>query len=259
MGTMVQFDLPLEQLRTWAADVYEPGYFDAFWSSTLADSRTTAPPATVVPAATRLRTVEALDVRFPGYGGHPIAAWLLRPRGIAERLPVIVTYGGYGAGRAFPHEHLLWSAAGYAQLVVDVRGQGANRWSTGDTPDPGNTSQPHVPGVRDIRHRIGSDLLLPAGLRRCGAGNRLRADPARPRCRGGVRGRWQPRRRHRPRRGRTDAGPCAACCATCLSCATSDGPARSTTSLPSTSWPGTAPHAGPTSRRRSPPWVFSTA
>ncbi|MFD7454374.1 acetylxylan esterase, partial [Kitasatospora sp. NPDC059827] len=46
-------------------------------------------------------------------------------------LPVVVTYMGYSGGRGLPTEHLFWSAAGCAQLVVDSRGQGH------DTPDRG--------------------------------------------------------------------------------------------------------------------------
>ncbi|WP_312878515.1 acetylxylan esterase [Lentzea indica] len=50
-------------------------------------------------------------------------------------LPVVVTFIGYSGGRGLPTDHLLWSAVGYAQLVVDSRGQGH------DTPDrdPGGT------------------------------------------------------------------------------------------------------------------------
>jgi cephalosporin-C deacetylase len=40
----------------------------------------------------------------------------------------------------------LWSAAGYAHLIMDTRGQGST-WSTGDTPDPEpDGTNPHHPG-----------------------------------------------------------------------------------------------------------------
>jgi cephalosporin-C deacetylase len=65
----------------------------------------------------------------------------------------MVEYIGYGGGRGFPTDWLLWSSAGYAHLIMDTRGQGS-AWRKGDTPDietePGN---PQFPGfmTRGIR------------------------------------------------------------------------------------------------------------
>lgn len=108
-----------------------PYDFDAFWQRTLDDARTQggAVKAERVTDRFRLRTVEVDDLRFPGWQGEPVAAWLLRPRGAEGPLPVVVTYNGYSGGRALPTDRLFWPAAGYAQLVVDSRGQGH------DTPD----------------------------------------------------------------------------------------------------------------------------
>jgi hypothetical protein len=39
-----------------------------------------------------LRTVDAYDVRFPGFDGQPVAGWLMLPRGAAGR-------PGLGQGR----------------------------------------------------------------------------------------------------------------------------------------------------------------
>ena len=46
----------------------------------------------------------------------------------------MVEYIGYGGGRAFPFQWLVWASAGYAHLVMDTRGQGS-AFSPGDTPD----------------------------------------------------------------------------------------------------------------------------
>jgi cephalosporin-C deacetylase len=46
----------------------------------------------------------------------------------------VVEYIGYGGGRGFATDWLLWASAGYAHLVMDTRGQGG-AWSKGDTPD----------------------------------------------------------------------------------------------------------------------------
>ncbi|MFF4799575.1 acetylxylan esterase [Streptomyces sp. NPDC001351] len=108
-----------------------PHDFDAFWQRTLDDARSRggAVKAERVTDRFRLRTVEVDDLRLPGWNGEPVAAWLLRPRGAEGPLPVVVTYIGYSGGRGLPTDHLFWPAAGYAQLVVDSRGQGH------DTPD----------------------------------------------------------------------------------------------------------------------------
>ena len=44
---------------------------------------------------------------FSGFGGDPIRAWFLRPRAATGPLPCLVTYIGYGGGRAFPVDHAL--------------------------------------------------------------------------------------------------------------------------------------------------------
>lgn len=124
-------DASLDELISYRPDLPAPPDFDAFWDRTLAEARGHggAVKAERVTDRHLLRTVEVDDVRFPGWNGEPVAAWLLRPRDTEGPLPVVVTFIGYSGGRGLPTDHLLWSAAGYAQLVVDSRGQGH------DTPD----------------------------------------------------------------------------------------------------------------------------
>lgn len=126
-------DLGADELVYYRPELPDPTGFDDFWRRTLAEARSRDGAIKVerVTAQHMLRTVEVEDVRFPGWNGEPVAAWLLRPRDAAGPLPVVITYIGYGGGRGLPTDHLLWSAAGYAQLVVDSRGQGH------DTPDRG--------------------------------------------------------------------------------------------------------------------------
>jgi cephalosporin-C deacetylase len=140
------FDMPLEELKTYLPPREEPSDFDAFWEQTLAEMRAFALDATFEPVDYGLRTVETFDVTFNGYGGQPVKGWLLLPRQRSGPLPCVVEYIGYGGGRGFPTDWLLWSSAGYAHLVMDTRGQGS-AWSPGDTPDPEpEGSNPHYPG-----------------------------------------------------------------------------------------------------------------
>jgi cephalosporin-C deacetylase len=126
-------DASLDELMDYRPDFPAPDDFDAFWDRTLTQARAHGGAVRTdrVTEAHRLRTVDVDDVRFPGWNGEPVAAWLLRPRDADGPLPVVVTCLGYTGGRGLPTDHLFWSAAGYAQLVVDSRGQGH------DTPDRG--------------------------------------------------------------------------------------------------------------------------
>ena len=48
---------------------------------------------------------------------------------------MVVGYQGYGGGRGLPLEHITWANAGYAELFMDTRGQGASWGSGGETAD----------------------------------------------------------------------------------------------------------------------------
>jgi cephalosporin-C deacetylase len=53
----------------------------------------------------------------------------------------VVQFLGYHGGRGVPLDWLVFPAAGYAQLVMDTRGQG-----DGATADPDPGANPQVPG-----------------------------------------------------------------------------------------------------------------
>jgi len=120
------FDLPLDELRIYRPDLPEPADLREFWQATLDDAQAHDLDATWTPYESSLRTVEVFDVRFSGFGGQRVAAWLLLPRHRSGPLPCVVQYAGYGGGRGLPHESLTWSAMGFAHLVMDIRGQGSS-------------------------------------------------------------------------------------------------------------------------------------
>jgi len=143
---MAQFDLPLAALRAYQPDVAEPADFDAFWAQTLDTARSTPVLLDVSPHDNGLALVEAWDVTFAGFDGHPVRAWYSRPVGTSDTaLPTVVEYLGYGRGRGVPHERLMWVAAGFAHLLMDSRGQGIQYGNGGETPDP-VSSAPSAPG-----------------------------------------------------------------------------------------------------------------
>jgi cephalosporin-C deacetylase len=143
---MAFFDLPLEQLQAYLPTRTEPSDFDLFWSQTLTQARSLPLNAIFTPVDFGLQAVESFDVTFNGFGGQPIKGWFQLPRQRSAPLPCVVEYIGYGGGRSFPVEWLLWANLGYAHLVMDTRGQGSS-WSPGDTPDLlGQGANPFFPG-----------------------------------------------------------------------------------------------------------------
>lgn len=142
---MALFDLPLEQLRSYLPPREEPPDFDRFWQITLSEVRSFPLAASFKPIENGLKSIETFDVSFNGYGGQRIHAWLNLPRARSTSIPAVVEYIGYGGGRGYPTDWLLWASAGYAHLVMDTRGQGAT-WRTGDTPDLPDGANPSTPG-----------------------------------------------------------------------------------------------------------------
>jgi cephalosporin-C deacetylase len=146
------YDMPLEQLQTYLPPRNEPEDYDAFWQRTLSEARGFPLNAAFEPVDYGLQAVETFDVTFNGYGGQPIKGWFLLPRQRRDnpKVPCVVEYIGYGGGRGFPLDWLLWSSAGFAHLVMDTRGQGST-WRPGDTPDlQPDGSSAHFPGFMTL-------------------------------------------------------------------------------------------------------------
>jgi cephalosporin-C deacetylase len=141
---LTEQDLP--ELFSYRSSYREPADFDAFWKATLDEARTHREPSLGLTAvATGLETVDVFDAVLPGFGGHPVRGWLRMPRKRTGPLPAVVQFHGYSSGRGAPIDDLLWACAGYAHLLVDVRGQGAAWAGGGATPDPVG-SGPAYPG-----------------------------------------------------------------------------------------------------------------
>lgn len=142
---MANVDMPLSELRTYRPDVFEPADFDAFWNRTLEEARQVAAQPTISRWEGPVSELDVFDVRFPGFGGEPIAGWLTMPRGLDAPTPCVVEYNGYGGGRGFPTERMGWATAGFVHFFMDSRGQASAWGSGGDTEDPHGTG-PSSPG-----------------------------------------------------------------------------------------------------------------
>lgn len=134
---MPLFDLPLDQLRGYTSAVTPPADLQAFWDSTIDQARAYPLAATFEPVENYLAVIDTFDVTFNGYGGAPIKGWLHLPgnRAPGTPLPVVVHYAGYSGGRGLVNQDTKWAQAGYAQFIMDTRGQGYGG-TLGNTPDP---------------------------------------------------------------------------------------------------------------------------
>jgi len=142
----VFFDMPLDELRAYLPERNEPSDFDSFWQDSIAQARTRSGEPKLNPIDFGHRTVDTFDLAFGGFDGQPIKGWFIVPHQRSGRLPCVVEFIGYGGGRAFPADWLLWSSLGYAHLVMDTRGQGSEG-SPGDTPDAEpEGANPQYPG-----------------------------------------------------------------------------------------------------------------
>ncbi len=133
-------DLWPDKVADYRSSAIAPADFDAFWAQTLAEARAHPLNLQLTPWTGGLTQFDVSDASFAGFGGHPVKAWVIMPKGGANA--AVVKFIGYGGGRSLPHEHLLWAASGRAVVVMDTRGQGAS-WSAGDTPDPVGSDPAH--------------------------------------------------------------------------------------------------------------------
>lgn len=131
---MAYFDLPLDELESYAPARDEPADFDAFWSGTLSAARALAGPLRRRPVDAGYSELVTEDIEFSGFGGQPIKGWFVAPRHRSGPLPTVVSFLGYGGGRGLVGSWSQLPAAGIAQFVMDTRGQGS-RYRPGDTPD----------------------------------------------------------------------------------------------------------------------------
>jgi cephalosporin-C deacetylase len=137
------FDLPLDELRTYAGTNPRPDDFDDFWAEALAEL------AAIDDAEIRLDRVahpaayaECFDLTFTGVRGARIYAKHLRPANAEGPVPGVVVFHGYSGSSPDWFELLPYVAQGFAVVALDCRGQGGRSQDPGGT--TGNTLEGHI-------------------------------------------------------------------------------------------------------------------
>ncbi len=142
---MAYFDMSLDELKNYKPERFEEKDFDDFWRKTISEAQKHSLNLELKKVDYYLKTVEVYDLTFCGYKGQKINGWVILPAERDRKLPCIVEFIGYGGGRNFPFDWLVWASCGYVHVVMDTRGQGSS-WSKGDTPDYGEEDNPQYPG-----------------------------------------------------------------------------------------------------------------
>ena len=94
-------DLLQPDLGAYQSGVVTPVDFVAFWEQTLAEARAIGGVTSLTPVATGFTALEAFDVSFPGFGGHPVKGWLVLPKHREARLPLVCSMSAMAAGVVF--------------------------------------------------------------------------------------------------------------------------------------------------------------
>jgi cephalosporin-C deacetylase len=106
---------------TFQSRVQRPAGFGAFWQGVR--KQLDALPLSPEMQPDRLRSTDDVDVFQTGYTSLDnvrIAGWYCRPRGVAAKLPAILTFPGYQSEPSIPKD---LARKGYAALSVAVRGK----------------------------------------------------------------------------------------------------------------------------------------
>lgn len=119
---MVDFDMPLDQLRAYRGNTPLPSDHQAFWDLSLEEARRHDPQARLVPGGPASTKVECFDVFFKGLDGSEIHAKVLRPRG-AVGGPALFQFHGYTNDSGNWIDKLSWAAEGFTVIALDCRGQ----------------------------------------------------------------------------------------------------------------------------------------
>ena len=149
----LMFDLPLEELYTYAGRSPRPVDLDPFWDRSLAEMGALDPKIELVPARFQTAYAECFHMYFTGLGGARVHAKLLRPKGQKGRGPALLNFHGYSGDSGDWFAKLPYVAAGFTVAALDCRGQAGFSQDVGGV--TGVTLRGHIiRGVEDGPDRL---------------------------------------------------------------------------------------------------------
>ena len=138
---MPQFEMPLEQLRSYQGRNPKPADFDDYWERALRQLESAPADVELQPHPNPARFAECFDLWFTGTGGARIHAQYLRPRN-AGRHPAVLRFHGYSNHSWDWFDKLAWVGQGFVVAAMDVRGQGGLSQDVGGV--DGTTLRGHI-------------------------------------------------------------------------------------------------------------------
>src|SRR6266545_4180837 len=120
---MPEFEMPLDELRSYQGHNPRPADFDAYWDRALSDLDATPPALELAPHPNPAQFAECFDLWFTGVGGARVHAQYIRPRTPGPH-PAILRFHGYSMHASDWFDKLAWAAQGFVVAALDVRGQG---------------------------------------------------------------------------------------------------------------------------------------
>lgn len=151
---MLNFDLSMEELKSYHGTNPCPEDFDAYWERALGEMRQVDANVTVEPAKVQFPGAECFDLYFTGVGGSRIYAKYLRPQNRKKKVPLLLQFHGYTMNSGDWYEKLGAVSMGFAIAAMDCRGQGGK--SEDLSARKGNTRLGHI--IRGIDDDV--DALL---------------------------------------------------------------------------------------------------
>jgi len=125
------FDMPYEDLLTYAGTNPKPADFEAYWEAALAEMEATDPQVELIPAEFQVDFAECFHLYFTGVGGARIYAKLLKPKKVAQPGPAVLMFHGYSGNSGDWKDKLAYVAAGFTVAALDCRGQGGRSEDVG--------------------------------------------------------------------------------------------------------------------------------
>lgn len=151
----LSFDLPRNQLETYAGSNPRPDDFDVFWDRGLEEMRAVDPRLEIRPADFQVPFARCEHLFFTGVDGSRIHAKLLRPM-TSEPGPALLVFHGYSGSSGSWVPLLPHVAAGFTVAALDCRGQAGLSEDRGAV--PGNTHRGHI--IRGLSSDTPADLLF---------------------------------------------------------------------------------------------------
>lgn len=141
-GMPLNFDFPIERLKTYQGTNPRPTDFDAYWDAGLAEMRALDPQLELTPAAFSAPGADCFHLRFTGVGGARVHAKLLRPSRQDRPGPALLMFHGYHGDSGDWFDKLPYVWQGFTVAALDCRGQGGLSDDAGGP--AGNTVRGHI-------------------------------------------------------------------------------------------------------------------